>query len=103
MTAGPADGVVDVRALEKVYADGARALEGVDLAVGPGEIFGLLGPNGAGKTTTVMLLIGAIQRGAQELAEVMRLRRTHERGRCTQNREGHPARVAHWPSGMRPG
>jgi ABC-2 type transport system ATP-binding protein len=30
-----------------------RAVDGVDLAVEPGEIFGLLGPNGAGKTTTI--------------------------------------------------
>jgi ABC-2 type transport system ATP-binding protein len=33
-----------------------QVLAGLDLEVGPGEIFGLLGPNGAGKTTTVRIL-----------------------------------------------
>ncbi|MDA8061116.1 MAG: ATP-binding cassette domain-containing protein, partial [Actinomycetota bacterium] len=32
------------------------ALDGVDLAVARGEVFGLLGPNGAGKTTTIRVL-----------------------------------------------
>lgn len=32
---------------------GTRAVDGVDLAVAPGEVFGLLGPNGAGKTTAI--------------------------------------------------
>src|ERR1043166_6238222 len=34
------------------------ALDGIDIAVRPGELFGLLGPNGAGKTTTVKILLG---------------------------------------------
>ena len=43
--------------LTKVYAGADfRAVDGLDLAVGPGEIFGLLGPNGAGKTTTAGML-----------------------------------------------
>ena len=37
-----------------------RAVDGVDLAVPAGTIFGLLGPNGAGKTTTLRLLLGII-------------------------------------------
>ena len=32
------------------------ALDGIELAIAPGELFGLLGPNGAGKTTTVKIL-----------------------------------------------
>ena len=40
----------------KVYAGGTRALDGVDLRVGPGELFGVLGPNGAGKTTAIRIL-----------------------------------------------
>ena len=34
------------------------ALDGLDLAVEPGEVYGYLGPNGAGKTTTIRLLLG---------------------------------------------
>ncbi len=33
-----------------------RAVDGVDLAIAPGEIYGFLGPNGAGKSTTVRML-----------------------------------------------
>lgn len=54
---------IDVRGLRKVYrAKVSRgrvtALDGIDLSVRPGELFGLLGPNGAGKTTTVKILLG---------------------------------------------
>ncbi len=43
--------------LTKVYAGSdLRAVDGLDLVVEPGEIFGLLGPNGAGKTTTAGML-----------------------------------------------
>jgi ABC-2 type transport system ATP-binding protein len=54
---------IEVRGLKKTYrpAFSGRAIEalaGIDLAVGPGELFGLLGPNGAGKTTTVKILLG---------------------------------------------
>jgi ABC-2 type transport system ATP-binding protein len=41
--------------LERHY-QGTRALDGVDLSVGRGEVFGLLGPNGAGKSTLVRVL-----------------------------------------------
>ncbi len=54
---------IEVRALRKVYRTSVTrgritALDGVDLSVVPGELFGLLGPNGAGKTTTVKILLG---------------------------------------------
>ncbi len=41
---------------------GARVvLDGLDLALAPGEVFGLLGPNGAGKSTTLNLLMGFLR------------------------------------------
>jgi ABC-2 type transport system ATP-binding protein len=50
---------IDVRAIRRVYKVKPKpvvALDGVDLAVEPGEFFGLLGPNGAGKTTLIKIL-----------------------------------------------
>lgn len=47
--------VVETRGLVKRYDD-QLAVAGVDLWVGPGEIYGLVGPNGAGKTTTMKIL-----------------------------------------------
>jgi ABC-2 type transport system ATP-binding protein len=45
---------LDLRKVVKRYApDAPNAVDGIDLAVARGEIFGLLGPNGAGKTTTI--------------------------------------------------
>lgn len=38
-----------------------RALDGVDLTVGPGEVHGFLGPNGAGKSTTIRTISGIMQ------------------------------------------
>ncbi len=38
------------------FRKGPRAVDGIDLAVSPGEIYGFLGPNGAGKSTTVLML-----------------------------------------------
>jgi ABC-2 type transport system ATP-binding protein len=40
-----------------------RALDGVSLAIEPGEFFGLLGPNGAGKTTLISILAGLARPG----------------------------------------
>ena len=52
---------MDARAIEaeglvRVFKKGPRAVDGIDLAVAPGEIYGFLGPNGAGKSTTVHML-----------------------------------------------
>ena len=46
---------ISVEGLERAFGD-VRAVQGVDLEVAEGEIYGFLGPNGAGKTTTVRML-----------------------------------------------
>jgi len=48
---------IEIAGLTKVYGD-TRALDGVDLLVPQGSVFGFLGPNGAGKTTTLRILTG---------------------------------------------
>ena len=53
---GEQDAAVVVEGLERIYPGGLRAVDGVDLAVASGEIYGFLGPNGAGKSTTVRIL-----------------------------------------------
>jgi len=49
--------IIDIHGLVKRYGD-FTAVNGIDLAVEPGEIFGILGPNGAGKTTTLEMIEG---------------------------------------------
>ena len=46
---------IEARGLVKVYG-GNRALDGIDLTIRRGQVFGFLGPNGAGKTTTIRIL-----------------------------------------------
>jgi ABC-type multidrug transport system ATPase subunit len=52
---------VEVRGLVKRFGDRVTAVDGLDLSVRPGEIYGLLGPNGAGKTTTLRMLLGLVR------------------------------------------
>jgi ABC-2 type transport system ATP-binding protein len=52
--------VISTHALVKHYG-GVRAVDGIDLDVRRGEIYGFLGRNGAGKTTTIRMLLGLIQ------------------------------------------
>jgi ABC-2 type transport system ATP-binding protein len=56
---------IEARGLVKRF-DGALAVDGVDLAVPEGAIYGILGPNGAGKTTTLRMLLGIIDPDAGE-------------------------------------
>ncbi|WP_405874880.1 MULTISPECIES: ABC transporter ATP-binding protein [unclassified Streptomyces] len=58
---------VDVRGLRKQYGD-VTAVDGIDLGIHKGEVFGLLGPNGAGKSTTVEILQGNRTRDAGEVS-----------------------------------
>ena len=52
-------GVLRCAGLTKRYR-GVTALDGLDLTVEPGQVFGFLGPNGAGKTTTLRILLGLV-------------------------------------------
>jgi ABC-2 type transport system ATP-binding protein len=49
-------GGIEVEGLVREFKNGPRAVDGIDLHVSPGEIYGFLGPNGAGKSTTVLML-----------------------------------------------
>jgi ABC-2 type transport system ATP-binding protein len=51
-----ADNSIVVEQLVREFRKGPRAVDGIDLEVAPGEIYGFLGPNGAGKSTTVLML-----------------------------------------------
>ncbi len=53
--------VLRATGLTKRYPGGVLAVDGVDLTVHRGEVYGFLGPNGAGKTTTMRMLLGLIR------------------------------------------
>ncbi|WP_191874380.1 ABC transporter ATP-binding protein [Streptomyces filipinensis] len=67
MTAHANELAVDVRGLRKRYG-GVSAVDGLDLGIRRGEVFGLLGPNGAGKSTTVEILQGNRSRDGGEVS-----------------------------------
>ncbi|MEV6115531.1 ABC transporter ATP-binding protein [Streptomyces sp. NPDC052109] len=67
MTAHANELAVDVRGLRKRYGD-VTAVDGLDLGIRQGEVFGLLGPNGAGKSTTVEILQGNRSRDGGEVS-----------------------------------
>src|SRR5437667_24626 len=50
------DYAIEATELVREFKNGPRAVDGIDLWVAPGEIYGFLGPNGAGKSTTVHML-----------------------------------------------
>jgi ABC-2 type transport system ATP-binding protein len=52
----PRDNSIQAHGLVREFKKGPRAVDGIDLHVDPGEIYGFLGPNGAGKSTTVHML-----------------------------------------------
>jgi len=57
---------IDVTGLRKEYGD-VTALDGLDLTVPSGDVFGFLGPNGAGKSTTINVLLGFLEPTAGEV------------------------------------
>lgn len=77
--ADPRPLAVEARGLVKSF-DGTRAVDGVDIAVPQGAIYGVLGPNGAGKTTTLRMLLGIIDPD-EGVRRVFGHDRPHEIGR----------------------
>ncbi|RLK26133.1 ABC-2 type transport system ATP-binding protein [Micromonospora sp. M71_S20] len=58
--------VISIDDLVKTFGS-VRALDGLDLKVGAGEVHGFLGPNGSGKSTTIRILLGLLRRDAGDV------------------------------------
>jgi ABC-2 type transport system ATP-binding protein len=56
-----AEQAIDLRQVVKIYPKQVHALQGVNMRVGRGEVFGLLGPNGAGKSTLVKIMMTVVR------------------------------------------
>ena len=59
--------VIHARGLTRRYGDTA-VVDGIDLHIVRGEVFGLLGPNGAGKTTTILMMLGLTEISSGEIS-----------------------------------
>ncbi len=62
------DSALEIKNLEKTYADRTQALKGVSLTVPSGDFFALLGPNGAGKTTLIGIVTGLVNKTGGSVA-----------------------------------
>jgi ABC-2 type transport system ATP-binding protein len=91
-----ADPVIDATQLVKTFGR-TRALDGLDLRVGPGEIHGFLGPNGAGKSTTLRVLLGLI-RPTSGTVRVFGLDPWRDPVRAHRNIAYVPGDVSLWPN-----
>ncbi|MFE6072571.1 ABC transporter ATP-binding protein [Streptomyces sp. NPDC056525] len=61
--------VVRLRGVTKEYAGGVRALDGVDLTIGEGELLGIVGPSGSGKST-LLHIVGTLDRPSAGTVEI---------------------------------
>jgi ABC-2 type transport system ATP-binding protein len=59
--AAPTSLAIDLHDVTKVYRGRVHALQGIEMRVGRGEVFGLLGPNGAGKSTLVKIMMSVVR------------------------------------------
>ena len=90
--------MIEARNLTKRYG-GFTAVDGVDLNIRAGEIYGFLGPNGAGKTSTIMMLLGIIR---PTMGEIRLFGETYDPTRLDLRRrigvvpENHPTGVWTW-------
>jgi len=90
--------MIETRKLTKCYG-AFSAVDGIDLKIKPGEIYGFLGPNGAGKTSTIMMLLGVIRPTSGEITlfgERYRPGRLDLRRRIGVVPENHPKGVWTW-------
>src|SRR5436189_5080026 len=61
MTVPANDWAIDLTNVAKIYKGKVHALQGIEMRVRRGEVFGLLGPNGAGKSTLVKIMMTIIR------------------------------------------
>ncbi|MER8047512.1 ABC transporter ATP-binding protein [Streptomyces sp. NPDC094032] len=61
--------VVDLKGVVKEYAGGVRALDGIDLGIGEGELLGIVGPSGSGKST-LLHIVGTLDRPTSGTVEI---------------------------------
>ncbi len=90
--------MISTKGLVKRYGT-FTAVDGLDLNIGRGEVYGFLGPNGAGKTTTIMMLLGITRPTAGEIrlfGELAGPRRLDLRRRIGVVPEKHPRGVWQW-------
>ncbi len=87
--------VIRAEGLTKVFGT-ARALDGLDLTVRPGEVHGFLGPNGAGKSTTIRVLLG-LMKATSGHVELFGGDPWHEAPRLHRKLAYVPGDVALWP------
>ena len=90
--------MIRARGLVKRYGR-FTAVDGIDLRIMPGEIYGFLGPNGAGKTSTIMMLLGISRPTAGEVSlfgEPFTAARLDLRRRIGVVPEKHPRGVWQW-------
>lgn len=52
--------IIQIKGVTKIYDDGKKAVDNLNMEIKKGEIFGFLGPNGAGKTTTLRMITGIL-------------------------------------------
>ncbi len=87
---------IDVRGLHKSFGR-THALDGLDLAVGDGEVHGFLGPNGSGKSTTIRILLGLL-RADSGRAELLGGDPWRDAARLHRSLAYVPGDVALWPN-----
>lgn len=59
---------LEIKNLEKTYANGLHALKGIDLQVDEADFFALLGPNGAGKSTTIGIISSLVNKNSGKIS-----------------------------------